>query len=100
MTLNYALLHSNFTIASLALAMSMCRLGYPLDLRGDFFDSRHGQEIHPFLKASRSAVVPIQAHNQWVPGVLIRGIKRSRREAGHSPQRSAEVKNGVLPPLL
>jgi hypothetical protein len=30
---------------------------------------------------------------QWVPGVLISGVKRPRREADHSPSSGAEVKN-------
>jgi hypothetical protein len=30
---------------------------------------------------------------QWVPGAISMGIKRSMREADHSPQFSAEVKN-------
>jgi len=30
---------------------------------------------------------------QWVPGALCLGVKRSGREAGHSPLSSAEVEN-------
>jgi hypothetical protein len=30
---------------------------------------------------------------QWVPGALFLGVKRSRREANHSPPSSPEIKN-------
>jgi hypothetical protein len=33
-----------------------------------------------------------QTHIQWVPGSLSLGVKRPGRDADHSPQSSAEVK--------
>jgi hypothetical protein len=59
-------------------------------------------EIKTFLfsTASRPALGPTQPPIQWVPGVLSPGVKRQGREADHSPQTSAEVKNGeAIPPL-
>jgi hypothetical protein len=41
--------------------------------------------------ASRSALGPIQFPIQWVQGALSLGIKRSEREADHSPLSSVEV---------
>jgi hypothetical protein len=46
-----------------------------------------------FITASRSALGPTQSPNQWVPVALSLGVKRPGREADHSPQSSAEVKN-------
>jgi hypothetical protein len=43
--------------------------------------------------ASRPALVSIQSPNQRVLGALTPGVKRSGREADHSPPSSAEVKN-------
>jgi hypothetical protein len=42
------------------------------------------------LKMKYSAVMP---HIQWVPGVLLLGVKHLGREAYHSPPSSAKVKN-------
>jgi hypothetical protein len=37
---------------------------------------------------------------KWVPEARFLGVKRSRREADHSPPSSVEVKNGgAIPPL-
>jgi hypothetical protein len=58
------------------------------------FDSRWGLGIFLFATVSRTALGPTQPPTQWVPGALSLGIKRSGREADHSPQSSAEVKNG------
>jgi hypothetical protein len=38
-------------------------------------------------------IKPTQPPIQWVPGVLSLGVKRSAREADHSPPSCAEVKN-------
>jgi hypothetical protein len=43
--------------------------------------------------ASRPALGPTQPPIQWVPGALSLGIKWPGREADHSPQSNAEVKN-------
>jgi hypothetical protein len=59
------------------------------------FDSRQGQQIVLFSTASSPSLGPTQPPIQWVPGG-----KRPVREADHSPQSSAEVKNGgALPPF-
>jgi hypothetical protein len=41
---------------------------------------------------SRPALGSTQPPIQWVPGALSLGVKRSGREADHSPPTSAEVK--------
>jgi hypothetical protein len=56
------------------------------------FDSRRGLGIFLFTNASRTAQGPTQPPIQWVPGALSLGLKRSGREADHSPPYSAEVK--------
>jgi hypothetical protein len=38
---------------------------------------------------------PTQPPIQWVPGTLSLGVKRSGREADHSPPSSTEVKNAL-----
>jgi hypothetical protein len=38
-------------------------------------------------------VVRHSASIQWVPGTISLGVRRSGREADHSPPSSAEVKN-------
>jgi hypothetical protein len=45
-----------------------------------------------FSTLSRPAVGCTQPPIQWVPGALSPGVKRSGREADHSPPISAEVK--------
>jgi hypothetical protein len=49
----------------------------------------------PFT-ASRLALGPTQPPVLWVPGALFVGIKRSGREANHSPPSSAEVQKCVM----
>jgi hypothetical protein len=46
-----------------------------------------------FSTASRPALGSTQPHIQRVPGVLSPALKRSGREADHSPPFSADVKN-------
>jgi hypothetical protein len=53
-----------------------------------------------FTTASRPARGPTQHPILWAPGALSPEVKRPGREADHSPQSSAEVKNGgAIPPL-
>jgi hypothetical protein len=59
------------------------------------FDYRRGLGIFLFTTASRTALGPIQPPIQWVPGALSLRVKRPGREADHSPQSSAEVKECV-----
>jgi hypothetical protein len=64
------------------------------------FDSRPGQEIFLFSTGSRPDLGPAQPPIQWVTVALSPEVKRSGREADHSPPPSAEVKNGeAIPPL-
>jgi hypothetical protein len=70
-------------------------LGYGLDDRGLGFDSRRGLGIFLFTTVSTTALGPTQPPIQWVPGALRSGVKRPGREADHSPQSSAEVKEWV-----
>jgi hypothetical protein len=46
-----------------------------------------------FFLPSLPGLGPIQPPIQWVPGALSPWVKRSVREADHSPPSSAEVKN-------
>jgi hypothetical protein len=57
------------------------------------FDSRRGLGIFLFTTVSRTVLGPTQPPTQRVPGTLSLGVKRLRREAGHSPPPIAEVKN-------
>jgi hypothetical protein len=45
--------------------------------------------------SSRPAMVSIQPPIQWLSGDLSPGAKRPGREADHSPQTSAKVKNNM-----
>jgi hypothetical protein len=57
------------------------------------FDSLRGLGIFLFTTASRTALGPTQPPIQWVAGALSLGVKRSGREADHSPPSSSESKN-------
>jgi len=59
------------------------------------FESRQGLGIFLFATASRLDLGPTPPPIQWVPGSLSLGVKRSRREADHSPPYRAEVKERV-----
>jgi hypothetical protein len=67
-------------------------LGYGLDDRGSRVRFPAGLGIFLFTTASRTALGPTQPPIQWVPGALSHGVKRSGREADHSPPSSAEFK--------
>jgi hypothetical protein len=49
--------------------------------------------IFLFTTVTRPVLGPTQPPIQWVPGALSLGVKRSGREADHSPPSGAEVKN-------
>jgi hypothetical protein len=49
-----------------------------------------------FTAVSGPAMGPTQSPTQWVPGDLSLGVKRSGREADHSPASSSEVKNAWI----
>jgi hypothetical protein len=57
------------------------------------FESRQELGMLLFIPASSSVLGPTKPPIQWVSGALTLGIKRSGREADHSPPSSAEVKN-------
>jgi hypothetical protein len=59
------------------------------------FDFRRGLRIFLITTASRTVLGPTQHPTQWVPGALSLRVKRSGREADHSPSSSAEVKECV-----
>jgi hypothetical protein len=59
------------------------------------FDSRQGTGIFLFDTASRPALGATQLRVKLVPGALSPGVKRSGREADHSPHSKAEVKNAL-----
>jgi hypothetical protein len=52
----------------------------------------------------RPALEPAYRPIQWVPGLLLSGVKRLERQADHLPPSSAEVKNvwsyTTLPPYV
>jgi hypothetical protein len=57
------------------------------------FDSRQGQDRFLYSAVSKPALGPSQPSVWWVPATLSLEIKRSGREADHSPPSSSEVKN-------
>jgi hypothetical protein len=58
------------------------------------FDSLQEQEVSlPFIKP-RPALWTTKPPEQRVPGTLLPEVKRQCSEADHSPQSSADVKNG------
>jgi hypothetical protein len=59
------------------------------------FDSPWGLGIFLSTTASTTDLGPAQPPIQRVPGALSLEVKRPGREAGHSPQSSAEVKECV-----
>jgi hypothetical protein len=60
--------------------------------RSGFYPQQR-QRIFPLTSVPRPALGPIQPPMQWVPGVLSPGQRAAGRDADHSPQSSAEVKN-------
>jgi hypothetical protein len=68
-------------------------LGYGLDDRGSRVRFPGVLGIFLLTTVSRTALGPTQSPIQWVPGTLYLGVKRPGREADHSSQFSAEVKN-------
>jgi hypothetical protein len=64
--------------------------GWTIGVQG--FDCRRGLGIFLFNTAFRTALGLTQPPIQWVPGTLSLGVKWPGREADHSPQSSAEVK--------
>jgi hypothetical protein len=54
-------------------------------------DVKRNQNEEINIKAN-TALGPTQPPIQWVPGALSPWVKRPKREAGHSPPSSAEVK--------
>jgi hypothetical protein len=53
-----------------------------------------GHEIFLYSTEPRPALGPTQPPIQWMQGALSSEVKRPRRETGHWPPFSAEVKNG------
>jgi hypothetical protein len=68
---------------------------YGLDVRMSGIRIPAGLGIFLFDNVSRPALRPTQPPIQWVPGALSLGVKRSEREANHSPPSSAELKECV-----
>jgi hypothetical protein len=56
------------------------------------FDFREGLGIFLFTTVSKTALGPTQPPIHWLPAALSLGVKRSGREADHSPPSSAEAK--------
>jgi hypothetical protein len=67
-------------------------LGYGLNDRNFRVRSRRGLGIFLFTTASRTALGPTKPPIPRLPGALSLGIKRTGREADHSPPSRAEVK--------
>jgi hypothetical protein len=61
--------------------------GYGLDGRG--------VGVRVLFTSSKLALGSTQPPIQWLSGLFPRGLKRTGREADHSPPTSAEVKNNV-----
>jgi hypothetical protein len=56
-------------------------------------DSRRGLRNFLFITGSRTVLGPAQPPIQWLPGAVSLVVKRSVREADHSPPSNAEIKN-------
>jgi hypothetical protein len=65
-------------------------LGYGLDDRGSRVQFPAGAGNFLLTTESRPALRPTQPPIQGVPGALSLGVKRSGREANHSPPSSAQ----------
>jgi hypothetical protein len=76
------------------LHVQIIALSYGLDDWG--LESREGLEIFLFTTAFRPALRPTQPPIKVIPGTLSLGVKRTGREADHSPPSSAEVKNVLI----
>ena len=57
------------------------------------FDPRQGQEIFLFSKMTRAALIPTQLRSRWEHWAFSSGVKWPGREADHSSQSNAKVKN-------
>jgi hypothetical protein len=68
-------------------------LGYGMDDRGSRIRFPAGAGNFSVHHRVQTGLKPTQPPIQWVLGALSQVIKRLRREAGHSPPSSAEVKN-------
>jgi hypothetical protein len=58
------------------------------------------QKIFSSAERPRLALRLTKSRIQWAQGALSPGVKRSRREADHSPRCSMDVKNDGVIPLL
>jgi hypothetical protein len=67
-------------------------MGWTIRVRG--FDSQRGMWTF-VITASTTALGPTQPPIQWVPGALSLRVKRPGREADHTTQSGAEVKEWV-----
>jgi hypothetical protein len=75
-------------------SVSQVRSGQPatgLNDRGSIPGS--GRNYFVLATTSKPILRPTQSLIEWVPGALSLGVKRSEREADHSPPSSAKVKN-------
>jgi hypothetical protein len=72
----------------LVLVLYGSRYSYGLDSPGSILGS-----ARVFSTASRPILGSTQPPIQWVPVAISPRVKRSRREADHSPPSNAEVKN-------
>jgi hypothetical protein len=77
------------------IAHSVQRLATGWTIGWSRFDSRRGLWISLFDTVSRPALRPTQPPNRRAPGTLSLMVKRSGREADHSPPSTAEVKECV-----
>jgi hypothetical protein len=66
--------------------------GYGLDDRGGRSSSRSSIKNFPLSMSFRPVLVTTQPPIQSIPWAVSPGVKRSGREADHSPPVSAEVK--------
>jgi hypothetical protein len=66
--------------------------GYGLEDRGVGVRVPVGQEFSLLHVLQTDSVAHPASYIQWVPGALSSGVKRSGREADHSPPTSAEIK--------
>jgi hypothetical protein len=69
---------------------------YGLDGLGERSSSPGRGKLSLLAMSSRPVLGPSPPPIQWIPGALSPGVKRTGREADHSPPTSAEVKKAWI----
>jgi hypothetical protein len=107
--LNVSLKHASYKIKTIFTPWRPVNLFYDafcmayrrvMGLRGGVRFPVEARDFFLFSTSFRPFLGPTKRPLQWVSEALSPGVKRSRREADHSPPSSAEFKNGAaMPPF-